>query len=383
MSNRVKSKFIGVYTRTSAQRKCADGKPDVCFDISYKTPEGKLIYEKVGWRSEGYSALLASKHRSDKLQSLRHPEIAASLHQKARGCITLDNAFSIFEEKWLPSLKNPNSELKRWHTYIAPYFGHKKMCDIGPMDIEIFKQTLLVRPCQRKQGTLSSSTVRLCLADVRRLYRKMQEWGLYDGTIPTAHMKMPKADNMRVRFLTAKEADRLLCCLGDISCRFYYLAAISLYTGMRIGEILQLRAQDVDIEHGIINTDGKTGQRTAYISNAVRPVFLVLLRNLHPTSLLFVNKFGEQSQNNTLGKTFQRAVNILGLNDGITDRRQKVVFHTLRHTFASWLAMKGVPLFTIGELIGHTTVQMTRRYAKLSPDTKRNALEYIDATLRG
>lgn len=383
MSIRVKSKFIGVYTRTSDKRKCVDGKPDMCFDVSYKTPEGKLIYEKVGWRSEGYSALLASKHRSDILQGLRHPEIASSVQRKVKGAMTLKAAFAVFEEKWLPSLKNPRSELQRWHHYIGPHFGEQRMCDIGPMDIETFKQTLLARACQRKEGTLSNSTVRLCLADVRRLYRKMQEWGLYEGPIPTVHMKMPKSDNMRVRFLTAKEANRLLCCLSDISCRFYYLAAISLYTGLRIGEILQLKAQDVDVAHGIINADGKTGQRTAYISSAVHPIFVLLLKNLHPTSLLFVNKFGEQSQNNTLGKTFQRAVNILGLNDGITDRRQKVVFHTLRHTFASWLAMKGVPLFTIGELIGHTTVQMTRRYAKLSPDTKRHALDYIDATLQG
>lgn len=383
MSVRIKSKFTGVYTRTSVKRKCVDGKPDLCYDICYKTPEGKLVYKKVGWRSEGYSALLASKHRSDVLQGLRHPEIAAAAHQKAEASITLGEAFKVFAEKWLPNLKNPEAEAIRWKLYIAPHLGDISLHDIGPMDIETFKQALLAQKCQRTAGTLSNATVRLCLADVRRIYRKMQEWGLYDGTIPTAHMKMPKSDNMRIRFLTPKEADRLLCCLGDISCRFYYLAAISLYTGLRIGEILQLRAQDVDITHGILNSDGKTGQRTAYISAAVRPIFVLLLKDLHPTTLLFANKFGLQSKNNTLGKTFERAVNILGLNDGISDRRQKVVFHTLRHTFASWLAMKGVPLFTIGELIGHTTVQMTRRYAKLSPDTKRTALDFIEATLQG
>lgn len=383
MAYREKTKFIGVYTRASASRKCPDGKPDTCYDICYRGTDNKLIYKKVGWKSEGYSALLASRHRADVLQGLRHPEIAELTKVKNQKSMTLTDAFAIFAEKWLPNLKNPDNEVKRWKLYIAPYLGDMALDAISSMDINVFKQSLLAQVSDKTGRTFSNATVRLCMADIRRVYKKMQEWGLYNGSIPTAHMKMPKADNMRVRFLTAREADRLLSCLGDISCRFYYLTAVSLYTGLRIGEILQLTAQDVDIEHGIINIDGKTGQRTAYISSAVRPIFVLLLKNLHPTTLLFANKFGKLSKNDTLGKTFQRAVDILGLNAGITDTRQKVVFHTLRHTFASWLAIKGVPLFTIGELIGHTSVQMTKRYAKLSPDIKRKALDYIEATLQG
>lgn len=84
---------------------------------------------------------------------------------------------------------------------------------------------------------------------------------------------------------------------------------------------------------------------------------------------------------NYLSTLFSKTVNELEFNDGITDDQQKCVFYTLRHTFCSWLAQKGVPLFTIGQLVGHTTVQMTQRYAKLSPDSKREALKYIDAAL--
>ena len=77
--------------------------------------------------------------------------------------------------------------------------------------------------------------------------------------------------------------------------------------------------------------------------------------------------------------SFKRAVEELGFNKGIKDVRQKVVFHTLRHTFASWLAIDGVPLYTISELMGHSTMDMTKRYAHLCPDTKRAAVEKIDA----
>ena len=66
-------------------------------------------------------------------------------------------------------------------------------------------------------------------------------------------------------------------------------------------------------------------------------------------------------------KTFSRIVEKSGLNDGVTDRIHKVVFHTLRHTFASWLIQKGVTLEVVSKLLGHSSLQMTMRYAHLDP----------------
>ena len=75
----------------------------------------------------------------------------------------------------------------------------------------------------------------------------------------------------------------------------------------------------------------------------------------------------------SISKTFRNVVNTLGWNDGIQDRRQHVTFHTLRHTFASWLALQGETLLTIKELMGHKTLEMTMRYAHLMPDQKKRA----------
>jgi integrase len=79
---------------------------------------------------------------------------------------------------------------------------------------------------------------------------------------------------------------------------------------------------------------------------------------------------------------FSKAVNDLGLNDGITDRRQKVVFHSLRHTFASWLVQMGKPLYTVSQLLGHSDVKMTMRYAHLAPDTQRAAAMELEGILK-
>ena len=57
------------------------------------------------------------------------------------------------------------------------------------------------------------------------------------------------------------------------------------------------------------------------------------------------------------------------------------MFHTLRHTFASWLVMQGIDLFTVKELLGHQTIAMTERYAHLAPDAMRGAVSAIEETV--
>jgi site-specific recombinase XerD len=69
----------------------------------------------------------------------------------------------------------------------------------------------------------------------------------------------------------------------------------------------------------------------------------------------------------------------LGLNKGITDRRDKFVFHSLRHSFASWLVQAGQPLYTVARLLGHSTTAMTERYSHLCPDNFRNAVNCLEA----
>jgi site-specific recombinase XerD len=74
----------------------------------------------------------------------------------------------------------------------------------------------------------------------------------------------------------------------------------------------------------------------------------------------------------------RKVVQKLGFNKGVTDYRHKVVFHTLRHTYASWLVMKGVDLYTTQNLMGHKNSTMTQRYAHPAPEHPDKAVSMLN-----
>ncbi len=95
-----------------------------------------------------------------------------------------------------------------------------------------------------------------------------------------------------------------------------------------------------------------------------------------PTSYVFPDK----KHGGRIGKissSFLRAVNKLGLNEGIEDRRQKFTFHGLRHTFASWLVQDGTDLFTVKELLGHADYAMATRYCHMGAKNLRSAVNRL------
>ena len=95
----------------------------------------------------------------------------------------------------------------------------------------------------------------------------------------------------------------------------------------------------------------------------------------NPEDLVFLTFDGQEYTDTPT--TFRDAVEAMGFNEGISDQRQRVVFHTLRHSYASWLAEAGTDIYTIGKLLGHSTVQMSARYANLGPGAMQEAVKRL------
>ena len=95
-----------------------------------------------------------------------------------------------------------------------------------------------------------------------------------------------------------------------------------------------------------------------------------------PGDFVFADRIGNKILDPS--NAFMRAVNELKLNEGVTDRRLKVTFHTLRHTYASWLVQQGVDLYTVKELMGHSSLAVTERYSHLRKENLTNAVKRFE-----
>ncbi|MBA2848668.1 tyrosine-type recombinase/integrase [Thermosulfuriphilus ammonigenes] len=366
-------KFPGVRAYLSETRKTPDGKPDKCFYIRYKNLNGKLIEEKIGWASEGITAAYAAQIRAERLRTVRLGEEPIPIHKKRKEAVTFAQ---FMRKRYLPWAKENKAwesyrrEEELFRRYIDPVIGDKTLKDISPFDLERIKSDM------RKKG-LAERTTEYALAVVRMAFNRAKEWGLFRGDNPASKVKPPRKDNRRLRFLTPEEASLLLEAVKKRSRQLYEICLLSLHTGMRAGEIFNLTWADIDMARGLIYIrDPKNNTtRVAYMTDEVKRLFMAKTPG-EPSELVFKDRKGQKIKK--VSRVFWEVVQELGFNEGVADHRMRVCFHTLRHTFASWLVMNGTPLFTVKELLGHKTMLMTERYAHLAAEAQRQAIKEIE-----
>ncbi len=277
---------------------------------------------------------------------------------------TLREAWELYSSTIL-STASPRSivsETGRWNNYIEPLLE----CDTvdGVTSLAIIKLRGLLF-----KKNLSPQTIYHCLSLLRRILNRAMQWGLFSGPLPK--FEMPKFDNKRVRFLSKGEAAKLLAYLKYSRPEWYDITIVALYTGLRASELFKLTSSDIQIEENLLVVlDGKNRalNRVVPLNICSKEVLARRINPLLPSSPIF--------QHNSC-KTFSRAIETCGFNHGVEDRRNRVVFHTLRHTFASWLVQAGVPLIVVSNLLGHKDIRMTMRYAHLAPQQAHEAIEYL------
>jgi integrase len=252
---------------------------------------------------------------------------------------------------------------------LKPRFADKELRGIVPLDLERLKKDM-------RDAGRAEATVRHALCLIRQAFNKAVVWRLWIGENPCKGVAFPTPNNARQRFLSQEEAAHLLDALRQRSPQVARIAAMSLYGGLRLGEVLGLIWSNVDFTNGIIYAqDTKNNEsRPIFITEPIRNVLAELSPGA-PDELLFKSKTGNPVQ--WLSKSFAVTVKELKLNEGVTDPRERVTFHSLRYTYASWAVMVGVPLYIVGKAIGHKSLVMTQRYSHLAPDSHRAAFEAV------
>lgn len=250
----------------------------------------------------------------------------------------------------------------------------KQLVEIfGAYPLRMFGTKMLEQhQTERLEKGNKPATINRHIATIKHMFTKAVEWEMVEEEVlkKIRKVKMLEENNKRLRYLSKEECQTLINACSD---HLKPIVITALNTGMRRAEILTLKWENVDLQHGfILLNKTKNGERREIpINETLRATFRSLQRRLDVPYVFF---------NPSTGLPYgdvKTAFNGACRRAKITDFH----FHDLRHTFASHLVMNGVDITTVKELLGHKTLTMTLRYAHLAPSHKVKAVDILDNTL--
>ncbi|MBT6716778.1 MAG: site-specific integrase [Nitrospina sp.] len=319
--------------------------------------------DAVAWAQATESRIRQSKYFPDKsTESEKH---------------TLGDLLDRYRLEILPGkkAKGQSGQLKWWQVQL----GERKLKSLSPALISSCKEKLVTQPSERTGRKRTPATVNRYLALLGHVFTvAVREWE-WMAVNPVAKISKLKEPGGRTRFLSDEERERLLTtCRSSESIHLFIIVTLALSTGMRRGEILGMKWENIDLKKKRITlVETKNGE--------TRVVPLVgkayeLMKNLYL-----------KVQPVTHGLVFSSAKNLAEPGSIRTAwetalKRAKMEnfrFHDLRHSTASYLAMNGATLLEIAGILGHKTLQMVKRYSHLSEDHKAEVLEKMNRKVFG
>jgi integrase len=281
--------------------------------------------------------------------------------------------FREFSEEYLRYLEvNAAKETNRRYTYavntMVELSGELYLQDITTKMIEDFKTR---RATQGKPNSVNKD-----LTVIKSMFSRAVRWG-YVKESPAQGVDIIRRIDGSARYLSQEEAKNLMqTCKASASPRLYEIVVMALHTGMRLGEILHVQWRDIDFSRGVVAVVSREEHPTKNRKSRQIPLSQFLSESLRqiPRRLnspyVFPNDDGTPRRVDTVSRAFTNVVKQAGLDH--------ITFHGLRHTFASWAAMAGVEIPTIGKLVGHGNIVTTMRYAHLSPEHLSGAIHFLD-----
>ncbi len=235
--------------------------------------------------------------------------------------------------------------------HLNQFLGQKVVEDITPRDIELYKSDRLSR--------VSAHTVNQEIRGMRAFFNRLKTWKVIRENPANGIKQIRIPDTVRP-YLSKDDLKMLLQSTNGT--QIHDIILFSAMTGMRRGEVLNLKWEDVDLARGTIlvrsslNFSTKGGRiRLLPMNTTVRAL---LQQSPHRCEYVFPGERGEKNNGDFISKLFKRAVKACGLNN-------KLHFHSLRHTFASLLVKEGVSLYHVQKLLGHSSPRITEMYAHL------------------
>jgi len=242
------------------------------------------------------------------------------------------------------------------------YFGARPVEEITAFDMEKYK-------ARRLEEGVKKSTVNRCLAILKRMFNLAIAWGHMKENPMKGVRLFCEKDNFKERILTPEEEVRLLeTCAPHLR----EIIILAVNSGLRRGEILGLRWQDIDFDNRILKVERSKSGKQRFIEMNSAVVELLRqhrMKNPGPGHVFLNPKTGAPRRE--VKTAFAAACRRAGIKD--------LRFHDLRHTFATRLIEAGVDIVTVRDLLGHSSVRLTERYTHSKSELKRRAVEALTA----
>ena len=359
----IKTSNIGVYFRECL----TNDKKDKTFYFTFKDiATNKKVWVKVGKYSEGIRENATVTLRNEAISKNRHGEdITVQAKKKLKNITTFDEIANEYLE-----IKNNRNLISRYNKTIKEVFSNKDINSITKEDITKFVKTLIDKD-------YSVSTIRMNIAVIRASFNyaiKEKNLQIFN---PCTGVKLPKLDNARERYLSINEINLLKDTVKQTNDKSLYIfLELLLQTGARKFSILTLTKKDFNLEHKEVTIKNHKTNTTykGFLQDDIIEPLKEYLKQFNLNEHIFT--FSDDMMYSLVG---HKLLNILDrlFNVGLAsnDRKNKIVIHSLRHSMASHLAINGTPIFTIQKLLNHSDITQTMRYAKLSPENGKLAIQ--------
>lgn len=255
--------------------------------------------------------------------------------------------------------------------HLELFFAGLSLAEITPKAISEYM-------AKRREKLAAASTINkeyCMLSKALNLAYKQWEWCREN---PCAKVPKEKENNQILRWLLYEEEDRLLDgAKGYLNGQLVEIITIALHTGMRQGEILNLKWKDTDLFRKVIVIPKPKNKepKTIPVNDTVFDLLLAKSKVISMTGYVFATANGTRIGARNLQREFYNArTKAIKKTPEISNFR----FHDLRHTFATRLVQAGEDEARVGELLGHKDSKTTKRYAHHNPESLRSSVKILD-----
>jgi len=314
--------------------------------------DGKRVQESTGTRN---------KREAEKFLALRVSETQRGVYEKP--------VHTTLPELWERYIAYARAHKRSWQRDVQMYGNFESF--LGSVQLASITQLRVEEFQQHRVRQVAPATVNRETALLKHMFNMAERWGFYRGTNPVRWVKFLPENNLQFQTVSEEDERKLLDAAPP------YLRELILFainTGLRCGDLLNLTWEETDIDEKRLSLImGKTRRRLEVPLNENALAILAGKHAVQHGPYVFYNPVtGDRFRDLKAG--FKAILKRAGLT-GIT-------WHTLRHTFASRLTRSGVDLVTVKELLGHSTINTTMRYAHSNHETKARAVAKLPTCVK-